>query len=527
MTRTVFDYDVAAVAAGLLGKADVGHTHTAAQVLGLAAIASSGSASDLAAGTLPDARLAPRLGTLAASITDWNAATSNGWFVGNSASNGPSGGLLMGYVLNQGSTWVVQYVRGYAQALGGAIGCWRRQRRDGVWGSWVETPQTPQRSLRRSARWRPRTRTPSRSAAGTIAGITDLAIADGGTGASTAAGARANLGLAPISASGSASDLSTGTLPDARLPARLATVAATVTDWNAATSNGWYVGNNASNGPSGGLIMGYVENQGSTWIVQQVRGFAQALGGNIGCWRRQQRDGVWGAWISTPETASEIATLLGSMATQNADAVAIGAGTIAGITDLAIADGGTGASTAAGARANLGLAPVSTSGSASDLYAGTLPDARLPARLGTVAATVTDWNAATSNGWYVGTNASNGPSGGLIMGYVENQGSTWIVQQVRGFAQALGGNIGCWRRQQRDGVWGAWVSTPESASEIATLLGSMAVQDADAVAIGGGTIAGITDLAIADGGTGASTAAGARANLGLAPISASGSASDL
>ena len=52
--------------------------------------------------------------------------------------------------------------------------------------------------------------------------------------------------------------------------------------------------------------------------------------------------------------------------------------------------------------------------------------------------------------------------------------------------------------------------------------GSLGLQSADNVAISGGTITGITDLTIADGGTGASTATDARTNLGVPSLTGTG-----
>ena len=76
---------------------------------------------------------------------------------------------------------------------------------------------------------------------------------------------------------------------------------------------------------------------------------------------------------------------LGTIATQNANNVTITGGSITGITDLAVADGGTGASTAANARTNLGLvigtdvlAPNGNGSSLTNLNASNLASGTVP-----------------------------------------------------------------------------------------------------------------------------------------------------
>jgi hypothetical protein len=66
------------------------------------------------------------------------------------------------------------------------------------------------------------------------------------------------------------------------------------------------------------------------------------------------------AWVAESSATARTSLGLGSIATQAASNVAITGGAISGITDLAVADGGTGASDAANARSNLGVGSMAT-----------------------------------------------------------------------------------------------------------------------------------------------------------------------
>jgi len=261
---------------------------------------------------------------------------------------------------------------------------------------------------------------------GTISGITDLAIADGGTGASSAADARTNLGLAigtDVQAYSAALDSIVN-----------ATSAADQFIYTSASGN-FIAANVSALGRS--IVSGSTES-----VVRTTLGL-----GDIAL-QNSANILISGGTIAGIDLTTGNATISG--------------GTISGITDLAIADGGTGASTAANARTNLGLAI----GSDVQAYSSTLSGLTI-----------------------VTTGADE-------MLYTTSSG-VFAVSPISSIGRAI--------------ISGSTASTVRTTLG----LGNMSIQEPGSVTISGGTIVGITDIAVADGGTGASTASAARTNLGL------------
>jgi hypothetical protein len=139
---------------------------------------------------------------------------------------------------------------------------------------------------------------------------------------------------------------------------------------------------------------------------------------------------------------------------------------------VAIANGGTGSTTVAGALTNLGAAAATHFHNASAINAGTLDNARLPARLQATAQTITDWDNALENGWFQGNQAANAPEGVLDwwLGYVEAHfHNRWLTQTVHRFTADAPTNTQIWRRSSSDNgtarVWGAWYKLQLSQAE--------------------------------------------------------------
>ena len=120
----------------------------------------------------------------------------------------------------------------------------------------------------------------------------------------------------------------------------------------------------------------------------------------------------------------------------------------------------------------IGAAPTAHSHDAADITAGTLANARLPARLQVASQTITDWNNALENGWYQGVSAANAPEEVLDwwLGYVEAHYDRWVTQTVHRFTVDAPTNTHIWRRSSADAgaavrTWGPWYKLQLSQAE--------------------------------------------------------------
>lgn len=106
---------------------------------------------------------------------------------------------------------------------------------------------------------------------------------------------------------------------------------------------------------------------------------------------------------------------------------------------------------------------------ASNLDAGTVPDARLPARLGPYATVITDWDDVSEGGDYTGDNAANGPGAGLWLGGAAVYDTNWITVTAHQFTGDSSADTKTMRREKNSGVWGAWYPVVSSEDEVKAL----------------------------------------------------------
>lgn len=111
--------------------------------------------------------------------------------------------------------------------------------------------------------------------------------------------------------------------------------------------------------------------------------------------------------------------------------------------------------------------------------AGTLPDARLSARLSPAGSQVTNWNSVVETGFYSSargldsvTNTPDGPSGtGYWYGMVVRYTSPAWVRQVLWEITGAGAGTSCWTRiyNFNTTTWSAWEAAPASIAQLNSL----------------------------------------------------------
>lgn len=97
----------------------------------------------------------------------------------------------------------------------------------------------------------------------------------------------------------------TGTIPEGVIPNRLRETAVLITNWDAAVTNGFFLGNSAANGPVSDWLVGTIETLSMNYVVQTVSQLVSATASDARAWRRYRQNGNWTAWARLRLTQAE------------------------------------------------------------------------------------------------------------------------------------------------------------------------------------------------------------------------------
>lgn len=272
-----------------------------------------------------------------------------------------------------------------------------------------------------------------------------------------------------------------------------------ITDWNSATTNGWYMGSNISNQPvaNGGWFYGLTIVHNSNYVRQIAWHFAtdnSVSGSNNDRYERVKQNGTWGSWVNTSvrkavpsdakftDTTYGVATtsangLMSSGDKSKLDGIAANANNYTHPTYTAKSAGfykvtvdGTGhvSATTAVTKADitgLGIPGSDTWRGVQNNLTSTSTTDSLSAAQGKIlnetkavnkTLTNEDLNTVTTPGFYNaggGNSVINKPSGvdhfGLIV--VHNANGTYYTQNIFN-------DSGEWKRTCTNGTWGSWTN---------------------------------------------------------------------